>query len=326
MSDRDQDSAVRSQAVLTVSIATWNNRELLTKCLSSIKSQIRKLRGEVFVIDNASTDGTAEMIRTRFPWVQLIVNSAPMGFSSNHNQVLRRAAGRYVLLLNDDTVVMPGALVEAVEFMEDDHEAGIVGCKLLRPDGRPERVSQRFPHPLDPIFPWLRDRIDWSIEAKMPRGGVEVDRVGGACLLVRRQALDQVGLLDERFDPVYGEDIDLCYRIKKAGWKVYRLTAARVIHYRGQTIQREVANHQFRLQQAKFLWYGKHRSRSALWINRGAVAVAAIALLIVCLPQILIPNRAPRARARINRAWARLRACLVLARGKLLSERDDGHK
>jgi len=311
---RPNDPTHSSAAVLlTISIATWNNRDLIGNCLRSIEGELSHLPAEVFVVDNASTNGTGGVIRVRFPWVRLIPNARPLGFSANHNQVLRRAAGRYVLLLNDDTVVQPDALVRAVRFLDAHSEAGAVGCTLVKPDGKPERVSQRFPHPLDAVFPRLRQKVDARCEAAAREEAVEVDRLSGACLMIRGAALRQVGLLDERFDPAYCEDTDLCYRIKKAGWRIYRLPGARVVHFRGRTARREFADHARRLQEAKFLWYRKHRSWPALWLYKGAVVVASLGLMVVCSPLLLFPRRRS-ARDRLHRLWGRLRAVFGFAR------------
>jgi len=299
---------------LTISIATWNNRDLVAECLRSIENALLPDKSvgptEIFVVNNASTDGTAEMIRSRFPGVHLICNDRPMGFSANHNQVLRRAAGRCVLLLNDDTVILEDALTRAVRFMEAHPDAGAVGCTLVKSDGTPERISQRFPHPLDPIFPCLRRKVAPRREAANRATEVEVDRLSGACLMVCRAALDQVGLLDERFDPAYGEDTDLCYRIKKAGWRIYRLRGARVIHYRGQTARREFPEQPRRLQEAKFLWYRKHRGLGALLLYRVAVVLASFAQVIVCLLPLLVPHRSAAAHSKIHRLWSRIRAAV----------------
>jgi len=304
-SHRNDDAA---EVLLTVSIATWNNREMAGECLRSVEKGAATLRAEVFVVDNASTDGTAEMIRTDFPSVRLIRNERPLGFSANHNQVLRRAAGRYVLLLNDDTVVIGDALARAVRFMEAHPDAGAVGCTLVRPDGAPERVSQRLPHPLDPICPRLRKRVDPATEPPAGVEAVEVDRWSGACLMVRREVLDRIGLLDEQFDPAYGEDTDLCYRIRKAGRRIYRLPAARVTHHRGRTARREFPDQARRLQEAKFRWYRKHRSRAALWLYKASVAAASLVQIAACAALYLSPRRRNDARHRLRRLWSRIRA------------------
>jgi len=296
------------EIALTVSIATWNNCDLVADCLRSLEQSGGDLAAEVIVVDNASTDGTAGRIRACFPSVRLICNERPMGFSANHNQVLRRAAGRYVLLLNDDTAVIGDALARAVRFLDGHPEAGAVGCTLVRPDGAPERISQRFPHPLDPIFPWLRRKVNPRETPADGDDAVEVDRLSGACLMVRREVLSQVGLLDERFDPAYGEDTDLCYRIKQAGWRIYRLRGARVIHHRGQTARRELADPARRLQEAKFLWYRKHRGAAAQCVYRAAVILALLAQIVGCLPMLPIPRRRNDAFLRVRRLWSRIHA------------------
>ena len=295
---------------LTISIATWNNRDLVALCMRSILEGLGDLKARIVVVDNASTDGTAEMIRAEFPQVELLCSDQPRGFSANHNRVLRRAAGRHVLLLNDDTVVIGDALVRAVAFLDGHPPAGAAGCTLVRPDATPERISQRFPHPLDPIFSGLRRKVRPD-DAAVRGDAVEVDRLSGACLMVRREALDRVGLLDERFDPAYGEDTDLCWRIKQAGWRIYRLPHARVIHRRGATAKRELPDQAYRLQAAKFRWYRKHRSRPALWVYRSAVVIASAAHLLFSLPRLLAPGARPAATARIRRLCARLQASLL---------------
>jgi hypothetical protein len=356
----DPAAAARPRdAALTISIATWNNRALVADCLRSIRAHPAGAPTEIFVVDNASTDGTAEAIRSEFPDVLLIQNDRPLGFSTNHNQVLRRAAGRFILLLNDDTVVLENALASAVRFMETHPEAGAVGCALLRPDGQPERISQRLPHPLDPLFPSLRNKtgtrkrpekwyrlitctrrrahrsgsaetgcqpvpllaepdlsaatgcqpVPLSAEPDRSAEAIEVERWSGAALMLRRETVAQVGLLDEQFDPAYGEDTDLCYRIRQAGWRIYRLPAARVIHRRGQTARRELADPVRRLQDAKFRWYRKHRSRAQLWLYKAAVILASSAALFAHVPALLLAGRRGDSRARIARSWARIRAC-----------------
>lgn len=295
---------------LTVSIATWNNRDLVAGCLASVIESAGDLSDEVIVVDNASTDGTSEMIAERFPGVLLIQNERPMGFSANHNQVLRRANGRFVLLLNDDTIVVEDALLRAVRFLEAEKDAGAVGCTLVKPDGTPERVSQRFPHPLDPLLPSLRDKVPANEQAATvdSAGAVEVDRLSGACLMVRREVTEQIGALDVQFNPCYGEDTDFCLRIKRAGWKIFRLTGARVIHHRGQTAKREFADQARRLQEAKYRWYRKHRSRASLLVYRAAVTLASVWGLVRCVPVLLSPSRRETARAKIKRLSARLAA------------------
>jgi len=293
---------------LSISIATWNNRDLVADCLRSIEANRADLALEMFVVDNASTDGTAALVRERFPGARLIENAWPLGFSANHNQVLRQAAGRFVLLLNDDTIVPGDALRQAVRFLEAHADVGAVGCTLLRPDGTPERIAQRFPHPLDPFFPGLRAKTTEDDEAAE---AVEVERWSGAALIVRRAVLERIGLLDERFDPAYGEDTDLCYRIRQAGWRICRLPRARIVHLRGRTARREFGAEQARrLQEAKFRWYGKHRGRGARLLYRTSVAAVSLAQIAAGVALLALPHRRSEAGVRVRRAGARLAAAL----------------
>ncbi len=303
------NDATSGDILLTVSIATWNNRERAEECLRSVAESLRGIHAEIVVVDNASTDGTAAMIHEQFPQVAVLRNERPLGFSANHNQVLRGARGRHVLLLNDDTVIVGDALKQALDFLESHPDAGAVGCTLLRPDGTPEAIAQCVPRPMDPLFPRLRRKVSAKDEAARGAEAAEVERWSGACLMIRRAALDPVGLLDERFDPAYGEDTDLCHRIRRAGWRIYRLPGARVIHYRGQTARREFHDQAYRLQRARILWYRKHRSRADLVLYRAAAVVAIVWGLLSCAVQL--PFRRGDTRARINNLRERLRALFL---------------
>lgn len=231
---------------LTISIVNDNNRELLRGCLRSIYEHAGKPSFEVYVVDNASSDNSAEMVRQEFPQVHLICNHVRRGFSANHNLVLRQGTGRYFLLLNDDTVVMSEALVDLVRFMDEHPEAGVVGCKLLNPDGMLQRTANRFPTLAFGLLEILSINHLWpnnpihrhNIYSRWDRNSLrEVDAVSGACLMVRREAMAQAGLLDENFF-LYIEEVDWCYRIKKANWRVYYSPHAQVIHYGGQSTKK----------------------------------------------------------------------------------------
>lgn len=235
---------------LTISIVNHKHRDLLGPLLDSISSLTQRANYEVYVVDNALGDGSAEMVRTRFPWVHLICNEQPKGFATNNNQVLRQGVGRYLILLNDDMLLHNDALDRMVAFMDTHPDVGAVGCKLLNEDGTLQRSCWRgFPSPrtllIDlfylsrwlPQLSWVRD-----FEAVLRNTGepTEVDTLLGACLMVRREVLDQVGLLDESFF-MFLEETDWCYRIKKNGWRIFWIPDGEIIHYGQQSVARDPA-------------------------------------------------------------------------------------
>lgn len=200
---------------LSVIIVSFNNKKLLEECLYSIYARTHKITFEVIVVDNNSTDGSPAMVAHSFPAAIIIENKENLGFSRANNQGLRIYKGRYALLLNNDTVVQDYALDQMVEFMDKSEKAGACGPKLLNVDGNPQRQGGLF----GPRF--------WRAEKP-----AEANFVIGACLMVRREVVDRVGLMDENLF-FYNDDLDWCLRIRRAGWKIYFLPQARVIHYGG---------------------------------------------------------------------------------------------
>jgi hypothetical protein len=230
---------------LSISIVNHNNRDLLEPLLKSIIARTRALSYEIYVVDNASTDNSVKMMRKQFPQVNLIRNKHSKGFATNHNMVLKRAQGRYVILLNDDMLLANNALDRMVAFMDSHPEAGAIGCKLLNPDGSLQRSAWiGFPSPralfIDLFYlSVLLPGLEWvkQSEAVLHDSGryLEVDHILGACLLTRREIIEQVGLLDESFF-LFLEETDWCYRIKQQGWKVYWIPEGEIIHYGQQSI------------------------------------------------------------------------------------------
>jgi GT2 family glycosyltransferase len=217
---------------LTISIINTNNRALALGCLHSLYEHTHRCSFETYVVDNACTDGSAEAIAAEFPQIQLILNESKLGFSTNNNLVFRQAQGRYLLMLNDDTVVQPGALDNMVGFMDAHLEVGVVGAKLLNPDGTNQPAFASFPGLSDFWQPLWASLWPSKWDVAVPR---EVDSVCGACMMVRREVAETVGLLDTDFDPLYVEEREWCYRIRQQGSGVYHLPSARVVHFGGQT-------------------------------------------------------------------------------------------
>lgn len=266
---------------LSILIVNWNTRDLLADCLRSIadcrfkiqdsQSSIVNLQSEIIVVDNASTDGSAAMVRERFPWVKLIENAENVGFARANNQGIEQAMGRCVLLLNPDTVAHPGALEALVAFMDAHSAAGACGARLLNADGSLQHACHPMLTPgrefwrlifLDRLWPRAAYPIDrW--DTVTPR---RVEVIKGACLLLRREALDEVGLLDESYF-MYTEEVDLCYRLTQAGWELWYVPAAVVTHY-GERSSRQVKEAMYlQLYRSKVQFYrkfgGESRARQA---------------------------------------------------------------
>jgi GT2 family glycosyltransferase len=197
------------------------------------------LEYETIVVDNASGDGTAKMVREEFPEVKFIQAENNQGFSAGYNLGIREAKGRYLLLLNPDIAVLNNAILNMYEFMEANSRVGLAGPKLLNPDGKVQMSAMTFPSFWTPLYrrtflgklPFARKAMreylmsDWDHGENRP-----VDWVLGGCMIVRKEALDKVGLLDERFF-LYFDDIDWCRRFWQAGWQVYYIAEAEMVHY-----------------------------------------------------------------------------------------------
>jgi GT2 family glycosyltransferase len=228
---------------LSICIVTYQARDYLKRCLDSIHEGQHWLdKLEIIVVDNASIDGTVEMIKGDFPQVHVIENLENRGFSASMNQALRIAHGRFLLLLNPDTIVFPATFDHLIHFIEAHPEAGIYGPKVLNPDGtlqkpcrrgesRPWAVISYFTG-LSRLFPKSKFFSEYLMSYLDEDETHEVAGISGSCMLIRCEVVDQIGLLDERFF-AYQEDADYCFRARQAGWKVFYVPAAKIIHYGG---------------------------------------------------------------------------------------------
>lgn len=287
------------QTAVSVIIVTWNTRGLLLDCLSALYEQSFTQSWDVWVVDNASTDNTPAAVRRQYPQVNLIECSENKGFASGNNLALHHAKGKYALLLNPDTRVSPGAIQELFDFIETHPQAGAAGPYLLNPDQTLQQSCYPFPT-LSREF-WRLFHLDFLVPSAvylMPRWDPTqprlVDTLQGACLILRTEALNQVGLFDPNFF-MYTEEIDLCYRLNEAGWQRFWVPTARVVHYGGQST-RQVAPHMFiSLYQTKVQFFRKH---SGVW----AASVYKIILACASLARIVLTPLAcfqtPPARAR----------------------------
>jgi GT2 family glycosyltransferase len=284
---------------LSISIINTDNRDQILDCLRSVYANTHHISLEVIVVDNASTDGSVEAIATEFPEVKLIRNKVRRGFSTNNNLALSQATGRYLMLLNDDTIVQPGAFDRMIEFMHIHSIVGAAGPQLLNPDGSIQQSIGFIPHPLfeafRPVSSFLRP-LNWRPVVPVP-----VDVISGACLLVRREVVDQVGLLDANFDPLYSEEIDWCYRIRETNWQIYYLPQAQVIHLGSQTMNRVPLHKTERLLEKKALFFRKHYGRGATWLYK--LGLLASSLTKVFLWALLVLPKGETAKQKVAVHW-----------------------
>jgi len=230
---------------LSTIIVSYNTRDLLRDCLASLEEGCRSLTTEIFVVDNRSSDGSADMVAERFGDVILIRNDANLGFAAANNRALDRARGEFLLLLNPDTVVRPGALTELVRFLRQEPKAGYCGPRLVNLDGSHQPSAMRFPTLLSPVvnLPMLGWTGRFPASRHTPnlhltRGSEEPfrsDWLVGACLLVRSEAARQVGPLDPGFF-MYWEEIDWCRRMADRGWTGWYVPSSEVLHLQGSSV------------------------------------------------------------------------------------------
>ena len=242
---------------VSIVIVSYNVCQLLDECLQSVERALDGIEGEVFVVDNRSSDGTVETLRPRHPQVHFIANQENVGFARANNQAIRLSEAEYALLLNPDTVVYEPTLRGCLEFMDAHPEAGGVGVRMLTRDGQPAPESRRaIPTPWVSLLKMLgftrryyMSHLPWDVP-----GRIEV--ISGAFCLLRRKALDQVGLLDEDFF-MYGEDIDLSFRLIKGGWQNWYLPYD-IVHYKGESTQKTSFRYVHVFYQAMLIFFRKH--------------------------------------------------------------------
>jgi GT2 family glycosyltransferase len=284
---------LRVTADLSVCIVTYQACGLLRDCLHSLYKNASGLDLEAIVVDNGSTDGVAEMLRQEFPQVQLIENPANAGYTRPMNQSLRAATGRYLLQLNPDTLILPGALEALLAFIEVHPEAGICGPKVLNRDRTLQKPCRRGePRPLAVIsyftglsrlFPRSRLFGGYLLNYLDEDQLHEVAGVSGSCMLVRRETVTEIGYLDERFF-AYQEDADYCFRARQAGWKVFYVPQAQIVHYGGQGGSRvEPYRSIWEWHRSYFLFYRKHLAKDYFFLFNGIYYAAMLLKLGLAL-------------------------------------------
>lgn len=268
---------------LSIAIVNWNTRDLLLDALASIADAPPNFPIEIIVVDNASSDGSAEAVAARFPQVTLIANAANRGYAEGNNQAMESARGAYILLLNPDVLLPPGGLERAVAFMEAHSDAGALGVRQVHPDGRLQRSLRGFPSPLavlwellglSRLFPRSRlfgaYRMTWFDYTQ----AIEADQPMGTFLLIRREAMEQAGLLDEAF-PIFFNEVDWCLRCKRAGWKIYFTPDVEIVHYGGASTMQVGAAMAWESRRGLLRFYAKHYRAPRFWPLRLLIAAAS---------------------------------------------------
>jgi len=223
---------------LSIIVISYNTRQLLDDCLASIYATVQDASVDVIVVDNASTDGSPEMVKSHYPQAQILVNKQNLGFASANNQAIALAKGRYILLLNSDTVVLGDVLTKSIRYMDEHPDVGAMGCRVLNRDRTLQLTCSQEPNILNLFLLttglWRLNRPRWFGRYQMKHwdrtNERDVDVISGCYLLVRREVINEVGLLDENFF-FFGEETDWCKRMRKAGWKLRLAPVGEIIHY-----------------------------------------------------------------------------------------------
>jgi GT2 family glycosyltransferase len=263
---------------LSVVIVSWNVRDLLQACLESLRPAWERTWAEVIVVDNASTDGTLDLVRDHYPAVRLIANAANRGFGAANNQGMAAAGGRYFLLLNPDTVVLPGALEILAGFLDAHPRVGLVAPRLLNPDGSLQRNAFHFPGlmqvalDLFPLHPRLTESRLNGRYRREPRakGPFAIDHPLGAAMMVRREVWEETGGFDEDYF-MYAEEVDWCRRIHHAGWTIWQVPAAEIVHCGGQSTRQMPDSMFIELWRARYRFFRRYH---------GPVYQAVVRLLV----------------------------------------------
>ncbi len=277
---------------LTIVIVNYNVKDFLEQCLNSVRRAVNTIDAEVFIVDNQSADSSCEMVKNKFPEFILIENKENVGFSRANNQAMRLAKGEYILLLNPDTIVEEDTFIKTIAFMDQQPECGGLGVKMIDGNGHFLPESKRaLPTPtvafykifgLSKLFPNSKRFGQYHLSFLDKNQTHEVEILSGAFMLMRKTALDKVGLLDETFF-MYGEDIDLSYRIIQGGYKNYYFPDTTIIHYKGESTKKGSLNYVKTFYNAMIIFAEKHFGQSAKYfiiLIRFAVYLRALIALI----------------------------------------------
>ena len=282
---------------LSIIVVSWNTREILADCLNSVYQHPPKDSFELILVDNASTDGSAEMVAEQFPQARLIKSETNLGFAQGNNLAVPLCVGQYVLLLNPDTIVKQNGLQSLIDFLDANPAAGAAGSMLLNVDEtlqpschpRPQlgRELWRLLH-FDAIKPYGRYNMhQWDLTQNR-----EVDVLMGASLMVRKSILDEIGFLDGDYF-MYSEEVDLCFRLQKAGWKLFYVPASKVIHLGGQSSKQVAMDMFMQLYLGKLKYFRKHYGAGAGFVYKLILLLASL-MRLAAAPVAWLQKRSKR--------------------------------
>lgn len=279
---------------LSIIIVNWNTRELLKQCLESVYATVQGLEFEVWVVDNASSDGSAAMLRESFPQVMLVENSNNEGFSRANNRALMACSGEYICLLNPDTIVFSGTFQVLVQFLVDHNQAGFCGPRVLNQDmtiqqswgSFPTLVMEILPYPIRLLLSKHKlTRQRYAGETEPYQESVMVDWIKGACLVLRRSVTFQIGLLDEDYF-MYAEEMDWCLRGKKSGYSTWYIPDVKIIHYGGAAGAHVPSRVYLDFHKSRLLFFRKHYS----WVTN---LIVRVYLMAKCMAYGILVHYSP---------------------------------
>ena len=258
---------------LSIIIVNYNVKEFLQNLIHSIEKAAQRISKEIIVVDNASEDGSIELLKQKFPSIKLIVNKTNLGFGKANNQALKIAKGKYILLINPDSIVSEDTFENLINFFNENPDSGLLGCKILNPDGTLQLACRRsFPGPwtsfckvtgLSNLFPKSKLFARYNLTYLDENKTYEVDAISGSFMIMRKEVYEKVGGFDEQFF-MYGEDLDLCYRIKEKGFKIFYVHSTNIIHYKGESTKRSSIDETKLFYDAMNLFVKKHFSSSII--------------------------------------------------------------
>lgn len=299
---------------LSIALVNWNNRDYLEQCLEFIEAAQLPYSYEIVVADNGSTDGSQQMLVERFPYVKIVQNEGNVGVARGNNQCIQNSSGRYIYILNNDTVVYRESIEAMVRFLDEHPEAGAVGGNLLNPDGTFQSGFFSFPTLLEEFL--IVSHISIRLNPYFPSyNGTyptlrEVDWISSASIVVRRSAIEGIGLIDEDYF-IYSDETDWQYRLWKAGWKVYYLPRVTTVHYGGGSFQPGGKRYTL-VYRGRMLFARKHYSRLYCTLQRAMFAGAALGRLGVWLGAQLSHKWRPMAQKQIGANLETISLCLHL--------------
>ena len=310
---------------VTLTIVNTENRDLLDGCLRTINETVGQASYEVIVVDNASTDGSVEMVERKYPQVTLIRNDNRLGYGESHNKAICRARGRYVLVLNEDMEIHQGAVDRMIVEADRIPDLGAMGCRLLNPDGSLQHSCFRFPtlgtELFEAVFPYtvlfshsrLRSKMYWWGHSEMR----QVDIVVGCCMLVRRKTIEEVGAFDPAFF-VYSEEHDWCKRLAGAGLRNFFLPDAEMVHFGGQTSKRMSLRMALVQLDSRTKYFLKHHGVIRTWMLRAILLASAGLRVVGWSAYLLVRGRSDKgAIAKLQEYWSSLKFVATWKRSAL---------